>query len=52
MLGISLKLKQTINLTRLRINIDVEVTRCSRKAGNGLDVGSQSVTITVSKEDT
>ena len=38
--GISLKSKQTINLTRLRIDIDVEVARCSRKAGNCLDVGS------------
>ena len=50
--GISLKSKKAINLTRLRIDIDVEVTRCCGKAGNGLDVGSQSVAVTISKEGT
>ena len=50
MLGISLRLEQTINLTRFRIDIDIEVTRCSRKTRDCLDVGSQSISARVSKE--
>ena len=50
MLGILLELEQTINLTCLRVDIDVEVARCGRKTRNGLNVGSQSVSIVISKE--
>lgn len=35
--------EQTIDLTCLRVDIDVQVARCSRKARNGLDIGSESV---------
>ena len=47
---IAKKSKQTIDLTCLRIDINVEVARCSRKARDGLDIGSQSISIVISEE--
>lgn len=42
----STRLEQTVDLTSLGINVDIEVTRSRRQTRNGLDIGSQSVKIT------
>ena len=37
-------LEEAVDLTSLRVNVHVQVTRSGRKTGNGLDVGGKGVT--------
>jgi hypothetical protein len=36
-------LEETINLARLQVDINVEITRSSGETGDGLNVSSQSI---------
>ena len=44
-------LEETLNLARLGIDVDVQVSRRSRKAGDGLDVGGEGVPVIVFSVD-
>lgn len=41
-----LRLKQTVDLTSLDVNVDIEVSRRSGETGDGLNVGRQCISIT------
>lgn len=38
-----MNLEKTVNLASLKVDVDVEVARGGGKAGNGLDIRSQSI---------